>query len=261
MSIVDLFDAFLLDLDGAVYVGPNAIPGAAETIAALRERGKPVRFITNDSRGVRADYVAKLIGMGIPATIDDVITAAWATATYMRELHPAADGACYAIGPAALKAELADAGWRLVKGDEGREATFVAVAFHEEFNYRELRIAGQAVRRGAHLFGTNRDPIFPMPDGPWPATGSVLAAVEVAGGRQATVVGKPELPMFDVARGLLPAGARLAIVGDSLFSDIRGGQRAGIGTVLVLSGNTSQADLERSEITPDFVLPSIASLL
>ena len=114
---------------------------------------------------------------------------------------------------------------------------------------------------GAHFFGTNRDPIFPMPDGPWPATGAVLAAVEVASGKQATVIGKPELPIIEVTRALLPPEARTAIVGDSLFSDIQGGKRAGIGTVLVLSGNTTQADLEASPIQPDFVLPSLASLL
>lgn len=261
MSIADRYEAFLIDLDGAIYVGPNPIPGAAAAIAALRERGKSVLFITNDSRGTRGDYVAKLAGMGIPATVDDVVTAAWATAAYIARHHEVKGRTCYAIGPAAIKAELAAVGLRLVEGDAGRTAEFVAVAFHEGFNYWEMLIAGQAIRRGAHFFGTNRDPIFPMPDGPWPATGAVLASVEVASGRQATVIGKPELPMIEVARARLPAGARTVIVGDSLFSDIRGGQRAGLGTVLVLSGNTSPADLAASTIKPDFVLPSIASLL
>jgi HAD superfamily hydrolase (TIGR01450 family) len=261
LSIVDLYDAFLIDLDGAVYVGPRAVPGAAETIATLRARGKAVLFITNDSRGVRPDYVAKLAGMGIPATESEVITAAWATAAYIAQHHEVAGRTCYAIGPAAIKSELAAVGLRLVEGDAGRTAEFVAVAFHEGFNYWEMLIAGQAIRNGAHFFGTNRDPIFPMPDGPWPATGAVLASVEVTSGKQATVIGKPELPIIEVTRALLPAGARTAIVGDSLFSDIQGGKRAGIGTVLVLSGNTSQADLEASPIQPDFVLPSLASLL
>lgn len=261
MSVIDLYDAFLIDLDGAVYVGPKAVPGAAEAIATLRAGGKAVLFITNDSRGVRADYVAKLAGMGIPTTQEQVITAAWATAAYIARHHEVAGRTCYAIGPAAIKSELAEVGLQVVEGDAGRTAEFVAVAFHEGFNYMEMLIAGQAVRRGAHFFGTNRDPIFPMPDGPWPATGAVLAAVEVASGKQATVVGKPELPIIEVARALLPPGARTVIVGDSLFSDILGGQRAGIGTVLVLSGNTSRADLEASSIQPDFVLPSIAALL
>ena len=149
----------------------------------------------------------------------------------------------------------------LLEGEAGREADFVCVAFHEGFHYRELLIATQALRRGALLYGSNRDAIFPMPDGPWPGSGPIVAAVEVGGGVRATLVGKPELPMFEVARGLLPAGARLAIVGDSLFSDIRGGLNAGIGTVLVLSGNTRPEDLTASAIRPDHVVESLQDVL
>ncbi|MHB1005322.1 MAG: HAD-IIA family hydrolase [Chloroflexota bacterium] len=261
MSIADLYDAFLLDLDGDIYVGQQAVPGAAETVAELRRRGKGIVFVTNDSRGLRPDYVAKLAGMGIPATVDDILTAASATAAYMRERHPVEGRSVYAIGPAALKAELAAVGLRLVEGDAGRTADFVAVAFHQGFDYWEMLIAGQAARRGAHFYGTNRDAVFPMPDGLWPATGAVLAGVEVAAGRQAEVVGKPELPMIEVARRRLPAAARLAIVGDTLGSDVLGGLRAGIGTVLVLSGNTTQTELDASPIKPTYVIPSIASLI
>ncbi len=261
MNVADLYDAFLVDLDGVVYVGQRAVPGAAAAIAELRRRGKPVLFVTNDSRSSRADYAAKLCRLEIPATAADVLSAGSATAAYMRRCHDLAGRTAFAIGPAAFKRELADVGLTLLEGEAGRTADFVAVAFHEGFDYRELLFACQAVRRGAPLYGSNRDPIFPMPDGPWPATGAVLAAVEVAGGRQATVVGKPEAPMIEVARGLLPAGARLAIVGDTLSSDILGGKRAGIATVLVLSGNTGEADLAASSIRPDHVLPSLAHIL
>ncbi len=261
MKVADRYDAFLLDLDGVVYVGQRAVPGAAATIAELRRRGQPILFVTNDSRSSREEYAAKLRGMGIAATAADVLSAGAATAAYMRRCHDLAGRTALAIGPSAFKRELVEVGLTLLEGEEGRAADFVAVAFHEGFNYQELRLACQALRRGAALYGSNRDPIFPMPDGPWPATGAVLAAVEVAGGRQAIVVGKPELPMFEVARSRLPAGVRLAIIGDTLSSDVAGGKRAGIDTILVLSGNTTAADLAASPIQPDHVLPSLADLL
>ncbi len=261
MSIAEHYDAFLLDLDGVVYVGREAVPGAARAVAELRRLGKQVLFVTNDARSTRRQYAAKLAGMGIPATVADVLSAGSAMAAYMTQRHPVAGRGCYAIGPQALKEELAIAGLALCEGDAGRTAESVAVAFHEGFHYRELLVATQALRAGAVLYGTNRDTIFPMPDGPWPATGAVLAAVETGGGRQAIVVGKPELPMFEIARGLLPAKTRLAIVGDSLFSDIQGGRRAGIATVLVLSGNTRPEELARSQLQPDYVVPGLADIL
>ncbi|MHB1133890.1 MAG: HAD-IIA family hydrolase [Chloroflexota bacterium] len=261
MSIADLYDAILLDLDGVVYVGATAVPGAPAAIAELRRRGKQLLFVTNDARRTRRQYAEKLAALGVPATPADVLSAGAAMAAYMAQRHTLAGRRAFAIGPAALREELAATGLTLLEGDEGRAADFVCVAFHEEFHYRELLIATQALRRGALLYGTNRDTIFPMPDGPWPATGAVLAAVEVGGGVQAVVVGKPELPMFEVARGLLPAEARLGIVGDSLFSDIRGGLRAGIGTVLVLSGNTLPGDLQTTEHHPDHVVGSLPDIL
>lgn len=256
-----MYDAILLDLDGVVYVGPEVVPGAPEAVAELRRRGKHLLFVTNDSRSSRRLYSDKLNGLGIPARPADVLSAGAAMAAYLAEQYHLPGPTVYVSGPSSLKEELAAVGFNLLEGEAGRAADIVAIGFHEGFDYRELLIATQALRRGARLFGTNRDTIFPMPDGPWPATGAVLAAVEVGGGAQAVVVGKPELPMFEVARGLLPAGARLAIVGDSLFSDIRGGLRAGIGTVLVLTGNTRLEDLDHSDLRPDYVVPDLVGVL
>lgn len=260
-AIADLYDALLLDLDGVVYVGEQALPGAPEAIAELRRRGKAVVFITNDSRGSRADYAAKLRRLGIAATAEAVLTSSAATAAYLRERHALVDRTAFAIGSPAFKAELADVGLRLVEGDAGRAAEFVVVAWHEEFCYRELLIASQAIRRGAHFYAANRDPVFPTPDGLWPAAGAVVAAVETAAGQRAIAVGKPETPMFAVALRMLPPGARVAIVGDSLNSDILGGRRAGIGTILVLSGTTQESDLAAATLRPDHILPDLAAVV
>lgn len=260
MSISDLYDAFLLDLDGVVYLGQQAVPGAAEAVAELRRRGKTVIFITNDSRGVPPNYVAKLASMGIPATEDEVLTAASATAGYIRDHFGAEGRTVYVIGTDEIKGAMAKVGLTVVEGDAGRRADFVVVGLHEEFDYQELKIATQAVRAGARIFAPNRDPVFPMPDGLWPGSGSILAAVETAGAARAIAIGKPEAPMFEVALSKVPAGARVAMVGDRLDSDIAGGKRAGIGTVLVLCGSTSVEELEASPIKPDHVLPDLMGL-
>jgi len=99
-----------------------------------------------------------------------------------------------------------------------------------------------------------------MPDGPWPATGAILAAIETAGGMPAVVVGKPERIMFDIAREALAGCTRIGVIGDHLTADIQGAKRAGLDAILVLTGATSQADLERAPIPPDLVLDSLAAL-
>ena len=259
--IADHFDGFVLDLDGVVYVGDRAVPGAVEAIQALRARGKRILFLTNDPRGSREEYAAKLRRLGVPAERDDVLTAGAATAMYLRQ-HEAVEGrAAFVIGTGALKAEIAAAGLRLVGKEEGREADVVVVGLHEGFDYHELRVAVQAVARGAGFYATNRDASFPMPDGPWPATGAVVTAVETASGRRAVAVGKPERFIFDLARDLLKPCRRLVVVGDRLDSDVAGGRAAGLATVLVLSGSTRAGDLDGAPFRPDFVVPSLAAVV
>ncbi|MHB1414847.1 MAG: HAD-IIA family hydrolase [Chloroflexota bacterium] len=259
--ICDLFDAFLLDLDGAVYVGERATPGAPEAIAEMRHRGKTVIFISNDSRAPRAEYAAKLSHLGIPTTAEDVLTSSAATALYIQEHHDLAGKTAFGVGSPAFKDELRQVGLALVEGEEARAADFVVTALSEDFDYDQMRTAALAVRRGAHFYTVNRDPTFPMPDGLWPAAGAVTAAVETAGGRPAVAVGKPETAMFEIALRRLPTGTRAAIVGDTLGSDILGGQRAGIKTILVLTGNTKEEDLATATVKPDYVLPALSDIV
>lgn len=237
------FDGLIVDLDGVVWVGPSAVPGSVAALGELRARGVRLLFMTNDPRGSRADYAAQLRHLGIEVDESDIVTSASALGSL---LAGAAGRTAYVIGSPALKAELAGAGLRLLEGDAARDADVVAVGGHAGFDYGELRIAGQAVRRGALLYATGRDVV--MPDGPWPGTGAILAAVEAAAGKKATVVGKPEPFIFDHARSLLADCKRLAIVGDDLDSDIAGGKRAGLATILVLSGTATQADLVTARV-------------
>jgi glycerol 3-phosphatase-2 len=255
-----LTDGLIIDLDGVVWIGPNAVPGSVAAIAELRARGVRLVFLTNDPRGSRAEYAVRLAALGAPVDEDELVTAASALASFIREQE---DGgaATFAIGSRSLKGELQDAGLELVAGDEGRDASIVAVGGHDKFDYDELRIATQALRRGSRLYAAGRDATFPMPDGPWPGTGAIVAALEVAGGTTAVAVGKPEPYIFGIARSLLRGCRNVAIVGDNLGSDILGGKRAGLTTILVLTGTSSRDDLPTAEVAPDLVLPDLAALV
>jgi HAD superfamily hydrolase (TIGR01450 family) len=171
-------------------------------------------------------------------------------------------GAAFVIGSQALVDHVADAGMRIVNNTEfATRADVVVVGAHEGFGYRELRIATQAVLRGAELIGATRDATFPMPDGPWPASGALLAAVEAASGKRAArIIGKPEPAMYEAARDRLGTGSYLAI-GDRLDTDVEGARRAGIDSALVLTGATSRADLDGGGPRPTRVADSLAALV
>jgi glycerol-1-phosphatase len=250
------FDGLIVDLDGVVWLGGEAVPGSVAALAELRARRIPIVFLTNDPTGSRAEYAGRLARLGVEAAEREIVTAGSALAQLIRG-REGAGKTVFVIGSPALKGELERVGLRLVDG----EAEIVAVGGHPGFDYDELRIATQAVRRGASLYAAGRDATFPMPDGPWPATGAILAAVETASGARAIAAGKPEPYIFEIARSLLPDCRRVAIVGDHLESDVAGGKRAGLTTILVLTGTTSRGDLEAAEVEPDVVLDDLAGLV
>ena len=179
------FDGLIVDLDGVVWLGGEPVPGSPAALADLRARGLAVAFLTNDPTGSRAEYAARLRGIGVEGSEYQIVTSASALASLIRDREGPGKTA-FVIGSPSMKGELASAGVRLCDGEAGREAEVVAVGGHTGFDYDELRIASQAVRRGATLYGAGRDATFPMPDGPWPATGAILAAVEAAAGMRAT---------------------------------------------------------------------------
>jgi HAD superfamily hydrolase (TIGR01450 family) len=254
------YDHVLLDLDGCLWLGDKALDGAPDAVAALREAGKGLAFITNDVRHAPEDFVRKLWRLGFQASVDEIVTSGAALQYVLAERHET--GAAFVIGSQALVDHVADAGLRVVNNTEfATRADIVVVGGHERFDFRELRIATQAVLRGAELIGVTRDRTIPMPDGPWPGSGAILAAVEEATGRRAErTVGKPEPDMYAAARDRLGAGRYLA-VGDLLDVDVAGAHRAGIDSALVLSGGTTRADAEAADPRPTHVADSLAALV
>ena len=171
-------------------------------------------------------------------------------------------GAAFVVGSQALVDHVADAGMRIVNRTEfATRADVVVVGGHSDLTYEEIKIAAQAVLRGAELVGATRDPSFPMPDGLWPGAGAVLAAVEVAAGHKADrVAGKPEPTMYEAARDRLGEGRCLA-VGDRLDADVAGARRAGMDAALVLTGATTRRQADAAQPRPTLVSESLASLV
>jgi 3-hydroxyisobutyrate dehydrogenase len=252
------YHGLIVDLDGVIWLGGDPIPGAAEAIAALRANGTRVLFLTNEPLRSRSAIAARLTEIGIPATPADVMTSAAGVARTVGSLAGLRTRRALVLGPPALHDEISGAGFQLLECENAGQAEVVVVAGHEGSDYRELRAATAAVRNGARLFATGRDPVFPTPAGLEPATGAIVAAVETAGGTPAVVVGKPERIMFEIAQEALAGCERIAVIGDNLTTDIAGAKRAGLDAILVLTGMASRADVERVAIQPDLVLDSLA---
>ena len=261
MPLADDFNHFLIDLDGVIYVGADAVPGSVETVLELRRRGKLVRFITNDPRHGAHFYAEKLSGLGLPTPPEEVLPVAGAVLAYLEAQGEPRGIRTHVVGAAELKVYLADGGLEIIEGRAAEQAEVVMVGGSSDFNYEQLKIAGRAARQSRHFLVSGVDAAFPMPDGPWPGAGAVAAGIAYMAGRQPVVVGKPEPWLFRAAAETLPLGGRVAMVGDNLGSDILGAQRAGYTAILVLTGHASPPDLDRSDVHPDYVLDRLAAIL
>ncbi len=260
MALADELDGLLVDLDGVVWIGRELVPGAAETLATLLAAGMEIVFVTNNPGRPAAVYAERLREAGVPTSADHVVTAGEATAQLVAERVGVGVGA-FVIGAPAFHETVAAAGLTLLAGEAGREAAAVVVSGHRDFDYQELLTATLALQGGAALFATSRDPTLPMPGGAWPGTGAILAAVETASGAKAEIGGKPEPHLFEMARERIAAAKRVAMVGDRVSSDIEGGRRAGLETILVLSGATSREEAAGATPAPDHVIADLAGLL
>jgi HAD superfamily hydrolase (TIGR01450 family) len=253
------YDHLLIDLDGCVWVGDEPVDGAAQAVAALRETGRSVMFLTNEVRHAPEDFVRKLWRLGFQASLAEVVTAG---AALQFQLAGSDLGSAFVVGSQALVDHVSAAGLRVLNRTPfATRADVVVVGAHEAFDYDELRTATQAVLRGAELAAAGRDPTFVMPDGPWPATGSVLAAIEAATGRRAGIVaGKPEPAMYEAARDRLGPG-RILGVGDRLDTDVAGARRAGMDSAIVLTGATTRTEAEAADPPPTHVADSLGALV
>jgi 4-nitrophenyl phosphatase len=247
----------IIDMDGVLYRGDDAIPGTSDFVDFLRRQGIGFVLATNNSTRTPEQFVNKLARMGVAVRTDEVLTSAQATAGYLAGVAP--PGArVFVVGQDGLRTALSEAGFCLVE----RDAEFVVAGMDFGVCYERLAQATLQIRAGATFIGTNPDRTFPSERGIVPGAGSLLAFLEAATGTTPTVIGKPETVMMDQALARMGAqAATTAILGDRLETDILAGQRAGLTTLLVLSGVTDRAMLTDSELQPDQVFDHVAHLL
>jgi len=250
----------LVDLDGVVYRGADPVPGVAAVLADRARRGDDVVYVTNNSMWYRAEYVARLADMGAPVDPDRIVSSPRATALYLREHLPDVRRVL-ALGAGGLERELRDAGFEVVTaahaatlvGRDGVEAwdaanapDAVVVGLDPQLTYLRLAVAADCIRAGAHFIATNRDPIYPTERGLRPGAGSIVAAVEATTGVTPVSIGKPEPYLLEEAAhavGREPSEA--VMIGDGLATDIAAARAVGARTVLMLTGVTTRAEVDK----------------
>jgi HAD superfamily hydrolase (TIGR01457 family) len=260
--LLERYSAFIIDLDGVLYLLDTPIDGSPETVNRLAAAGKEFVFLTNNSSATPRQYVEKLGRFGMDISTGQVVTSSQAIGRHLELNHQASGKSAFAIGEDGLLEELEARGLRLVEGEEARAAEFVFVGWDRKFDFEKLKTAVIALRNGAVYIAANTDATYPTPQGLWPGAGTIVAAVTTGSGREPFVAGKPNPLMVDLAlsRAGVRAGSAL-LVGDRLDSDILAGSAAGVDTLLVLTGVSSKSDIERTGIVPTHIRESLAGLL
>ena len=240
------YDNIVCDLDGCVWIGDELTPRAGDAVAAIRAAGKGLCFVTNNPRRSAEDYVAKMWRLGIQASAGDVVTVGGATQHLLAETRNGKTA--FVIGSEALHKHVTEAGLKVLNGtDLATRAEVVVIGGTDDWTSDDVRAAAMAARRNGDLIATSRDPTYPMPDGFWPGTGALVAAVEVASGRTAIVVGKPQPQLIISALDRLGEG-RAVMIGDRLDADVGAAAKAHIDAALVLTGGATR---EQAATAPD----------
>lgn len=257
------FGGYIFDLDGTLYLGAELLPGAAETVASIREAGARVAFLTNKPLETSAAYADKLTDLGIPASATEVVSS---TDTLLRYLERHARGArILPITERLVSDMLRDHHFVIVDPltDDPTSADVVVVSWDRDFDYAKLVAAFRAVRAGARIVATNPDPFCPTPDGDLPDCAAILAAIEAStGARAEAIVGKPSAHMAEALLdrlALLPS--ETILVGDRLMTDVLMAREAGMASALVLTGATDRAALDGAAVSPDYILGGVAEVL
>ncbi|XP_062237622.1 pyridoxal phosphate phosphatase [Platichthys flesus] len=284
-SLMEAKDYFLFDCDGVIWHGEQAVPGAAKVVNTLISRGKNVVFVTNNSTRPRESYVHKFFRLGFTGVmLEQIFSSGYCSALYLRDVVKVR-GQVFVIGCDGLRRELQEAGIPCVEEEDDPAATIydcalapdvkaVLVGHDDKLTFLKLAKASCFLRDPECLFlATDNDPWHPLSGGRiLPGSGSLIAALEVASGRKATVIGKPSRFMFECISsqfsGVDPA--QCLMVGDRLETDMLFGSNCGLDTMLTLTGVSQLEDAEvyrNSELTanqslvPDYVVDTIADFL
>lgn len=248
--------SWLTDMDGVLVHENEALPGAADFLQRLRDKGRSYLVLTNNSIFTPRDLSARLAASGLDVPEDHIWTSALATASFLKRQVPSRRA--FVIGEAGLTTALYEAGFVTTETDPD----VVVLGETRNYSFELLTTAIRLISEGARFIATNPDVTGPSQQGPLPATGAVAAMITAATGRRPYFVGKPNPMMIRAAMNRIDAHSEhTAFVGDRMDTDIVSGAEAGLQTHLVLSGSTRAADIVKYPLRPDFVHDSIADLV
>ncbi|MGI8524437.1 MAG: HAD-IIA family hydrolase [Nocardioides sp.] len=258
-ALAEAYDLVMLDLDGVVYIGGDAIPGASAHLARVRERGARLAFITNNASRPPDDVASHLVELGIEATRDDVVTSAQAAGRVLLDRFGA--GACVVVlGADGLRSALTDVGLAPVGVED--DAVALVTGYGPDVSWREVMRVAVRIRDGLPWVASNTDLTFPASYGVAPGHGVLVRTLSQFAGVDPTVAGKPARPLLDETVRRV-GGARPLMVGDRLDTDIEGAQNAEVDSLLVMTGVTGLDELvaARPGERPTYVCADLGGLL
>ncbi len=247
---------FICDMDGVIYHGNKLLPGVKEFVDWLHSENKEFLFLTNSSERSPKELHQKLKRLGIEVSEDHFYTSALATGSFLKNQMPG--GSAFVIGEAGLINALYNAGFSM----NNVNPDYVVVGESHSYTFETLQKAINLVRGGARLIGTNPDVTGPSEEGIIPATGALIAPIELTTGSKAYYVGKPNpLMMRSAMRRLGCSREETVIIGDRMDTDIVAGIESEIETVLVLSGVTSREEVNNFAYRPHIILEGVGAFL
>ncbi len=255
----DVYDVAMLDLDGVVYVGPAAVPGAPDHLDAARQAGMQLAYVTNNASRTPDTGARHLRDLGVDAADGDVVTSAQAAARLLSEQLPEGS-AVFVIGGRGLEVALTELGLRPVQ-DRGEQPVAVVSGFAADLRWGTVMTGAILVREGLPWVASNTDLTVPTADGPGPGNGALVGVVARFAEREPVVAGKPQPPLFEETQRRV-GGERPLVVGDRLDTDIEGASKVGYDSLLVMTGVTGLADLVSAppELRPTYVAVDLGAL-
>ena len=257
-----LYDAYVFDMDGTIYLGDDLLPGAKRMVEELRRRGKIVRFLSNNPTKNPEQYIEKLEALGLPTPIEDVANTVVTTVRWLKHHHP--EATVFPIAERPLIDALLEAGIRI--SDDPSEIDIVIASYDRTFDYQKLQIAFDAIwfEKRAFLIATNPDRFCPFPGGRGePDCASIIAAIEACTGTKCReVIGKPNPAMLEEALGDANL-ENVIMVGDRLSTDVAMAVTTGIDSAMPLTGESTLADVDalRANERPTYVLDRVDRLI
>jgi NagD protein len=256
MARRDEIECWLTDMDGVLVHENRALPGAAQLLQQWRDEGKPYLVLTNNSIYTPRDLSARLRASGLEVPEEAIWTSALATASFLKSQMPG--GSAFVIGEAGITTALHEAGFIMTDTNPD----YVVVGETRNYSFEAITRAIRLISAGARFIVTNPDATGPSAEGPMPATGAVAALITKATGMEPYVVGKPNPMMFRSALNRIGAHSEnTGMIGDRMDTDVVAGIEAGLHTILVLTGISDQAEIEKYPFRPDEILSGVQELL